>query len=214
MLGKYNVAMLVFVDESGDAGMKLAGASSDLFIVTAVLFEDHDEANRCDESIGALRTELGLKQGFEFHFYKCTKRIRARFLESVAGFGFFYLAAVVEKARLRNPAFQDKESLTKYACELVFEDAKPYLENAIVVIDANGARDFRFRLAYYLRKWISGDAGRGLIKKIRTARSEGNNLIQLADMVSGAVWRAFKHQDGSYRRLVSARELKIEVWPK
>ena len=136
--------------------MKLAGASSELFIVTAVLFEDHDEANRCDESISALRTELGVKQRFEFHFYKCTKRIRAAFLERVAGFGFFYLAAVVEKARLRNPAFCDREALTKYACELLFEDAKPYLDNAIVVIDANGARDFRFRLAYYLEEVDQG----------------------------------------------------------
>ena len=194
--------------------MKLAGASSDLFIVTAVLFEDHDEANRCDESINALRTELGLSQRFEFHFYKCKKQVRARFLERVAGFGFFYVAAIVEKSRLRNPAFSDSEALTKYACELVFEDAKPYLDDAIVVIDAKGARDFRFRLAYYLKKWIRDEGGRGLIRKVRTARSEGNNLIQLADMVSGALWRAFKHQDGSYRRLVSARELKVGVWPK
>ena len=39
--------MLVFVDESGDAGMKLGAGSSDYFVVTAVLFEDHDEAARC-----------------------------------------------------------------------------------------------------------------------------------------------------------------------
>ncbi len=36
--------MLVFVDESGDAGMKLDGGSSEFFVVTAILFEEHDEA--------------------------------------------------------------------------------------------------------------------------------------------------------------------------
>jgi hypothetical protein len=33
--------MLVFVDESGDAGMKLGKGSSEFFIVTAVLFKSN-----------------------------------------------------------------------------------------------------------------------------------------------------------------------------
>ena len=45
---KYNFPMLVFVDESGDPGMKLGAGSSDLFVLTAVLFQDRDEALRCD----------------------------------------------------------------------------------------------------------------------------------------------------------------------
>jgi hypothetical protein len=39
-------------------------------------------------------------------------------------------------------------------------------------------------------------------------------IALLADMVSGAVWRSFKQKDGSYRELISARELKVQVWPK
>lgn len=206
--------MLVFVDESGDAGMKLGAGSSDLFIVTAVLFEDHDEANECDHGIDGLRVELGLSPHYEFHFHECDKRIRSQFLEKVAVFGFFYLAVVVDKPKLRNPGFQFKESLVKYASGLVFENAKPHLKNAIVVIDASGSKNFRNQLAMYLKKRIKDDNGYRLVKKVKTARSHGNNLVQLADMVSGALWRSFKHQDGSYRALVAARELNVRVWPK
>ena len=52
-----------------------------------------------------------------------------------------------------------------------------------------------------------------VVKKVKTARSAGNNLLQLADMVSGAVWRSFKHQDVSHRQLIAHRELRVQVWP-
>lgn len=40
--------MLVFVDESGDPGMKLEGGSTPYFTVALVIFEDHEEATACD----------------------------------------------------------------------------------------------------------------------------------------------------------------------
>ena len=206
--------MLVFVDESGDAGMKLGEGSSEFFVVTAVLFEDDDEANQCDEGINRIRVELGLPKYFEFHFSKCSRTIRQNFLEKVASFDFFYLAVVLNKPKLYSPGFQVKESLIKYTSRLVFENAKPYLRNAIVVIDASGSKDFRNQLARYLKERIKDDGGCKLIKKVKTSRSNGNNLVQLADMVSGAIWRLYKHQDASYRRLVSHRELRVQMWPK
>ena len=96
----------------------------------------------------------------------------------------------------------------------MFQNAKPNLDNATVVIDASRSRDFRNQLKKYLQKRIKEENGRELIKKVKTSRSHGNNLIQLADMISGAIWRSFHHQDRSYRQIVSARELGVQVWPK
>jgi len=72
--------MLVFVDESGDPGMKLDKGSSALFIVTAVLFEDRDEALACDQKIDHIRKELGLTEKTEFHFNQSRKSVREYFL--------------------------------------------------------------------------------------------------------------------------------------
>ena len=205
--------MLVFVDESGDAGMKVSEGASTFFVVTAVLFEDHDDANQCDDRINLLRMELGLSQHFEFHFNKCSRSIRRAFMQGVAPFEFFYLAVVVNKTKLHSPAFEVKESLIKYSTRLVFENAKPYLRDAIVVIDASGSKDFRNQMSRYLKKRVKDDGGSSIIKKVKTSRSAGNNLLQLADMVSGAIWRSFKHQDASNRHQISHRELRVQVWP-
>ena len=62
--------MLVFLDESGDPGMKLTGGSSDLFIVALVIFNDREEAQACDTRIDLLRRELKMCVGMEFKFHK------------------------------------------------------------------------------------------------------------------------------------------------
>ena len=50
--------MLTFVDEAGDPGRKTDSGSTRFFAVTAVLFQDKDEANRCDSAIDSLRDRL------------------------------------------------------------------------------------------------------------------------------------------------------------
>jgi len=60
--------MLVFVDESGDVGIKVASGSSRYFTVTLLVFEDHEEALAADDRIDLLKCELGLPDDFEFHF--------------------------------------------------------------------------------------------------------------------------------------------------
>jgi len=50
--------MLVFIDESGDPGLKLNSGSTDYFIVTLVAFEENEEALATDQRIQLLKREL------------------------------------------------------------------------------------------------------------------------------------------------------------
>ena len=43
--------MLVFIDESGDSGLKINNGSSRYFAVSLVIFADDNEANACDKKI-------------------------------------------------------------------------------------------------------------------------------------------------------------------
>jgi len=208
--------MLVFVDEAGDSGMAGKPGSSDFFIVSAVLFEDRDEANACDQRIDLLREELGLS-GKEFHFCEGSKRTRTAFLTEIAKFQFFYFAIILNKKKLTGPGFQFKDSFYKYTVNLVFQNAKPHLKNAIVVVDRSGQKEFRSQLATYLKRRINQDDGDCYIKKIKMQNSHGNNLLQLADMVCGAVARStrIKKEDRRfYRDLIRHRELSVQVWPR
>ncbi len=38
--------MLVFIDDSGDAGFKLGKGSSEFFVISAVIFDDNLEAEK------------------------------------------------------------------------------------------------------------------------------------------------------------------------
>ena len=136
--------------------------------------------------------------------------MRENFLRAAASYNFFYHGIIINKAKLTGPGFRVKESFYKYACGLVFENAKPQLSDAIVVIDGSGSRDFRKQLATYLRRKIGP-----LIKKVKLQDSRRNNLLQLADMVAGAINRSFgdKSDSAVYRGLISHRELRAQFWP-
>jgi hypothetical protein len=206
--------MLVFIDESGDSGTKIPEGSSAFFIVSLVVFEDHDEAIACDQRIELLKRELGRDSQSEFHFKKNSDRIRLAFIKAVAPYNFFYYGIVLDKKNLPREGFEDKRSFYKYACGLVFENAKDKLDQAIVVVDRSGSLEFRSQLESYLKKKMNDETKR--IKSVKMQRSCSNNLLQLADYVAGIINRHVedrkKHAD-DYRKMIAHREMSVKVWP-
>lgn len=205
--------MLVFVDESGDAGMKLDKGSSEFFVVTAVLFEDVAVAQRCDDSFAELRCKIGFHDRKEFRFHDERELTRMAFLSHVKQFEFQFLSVVLNKRKLSGKGFQFKESVIKETTRLVFESLKPNLRNATVIVDGSGNKAFRQSFANDLKREVNTSEQRH-VQKVKLVDSETNNLVQLADMVCGAVWHSVKHGDNSYRQLIAARELSVEVWPQ
>lgn len=211
--------MLVFIDESGDTGLKLEDGSSRFFTVALVAFDEDDEAIACDWRIQLLKKELGFPPEYEFHFKRNSDRIRESFLKAVSPYGFFYYGIVINKdpKKLWGEGFKNKESFYKYACSLVFENAKSKLCEAIVIIDESSSEDFQRRLGTYLRRKLKSKEGKCMVKKLKMQRSSSNNLLQLADYVAGVVNRFVsdkKKDAGSFRKIIAHREIDIQVWPK
>jgi len=210
--------MLVFVDESGDPGLKLNQGSSKYFIVTLVVFEDVQDALDLDERIKLLRKELQFSAQFEFKFNRLHPDYRIKFLESISPYSFLYFGIVINKHKLFGKGFQFKSSFYKYTCQLVFENAKPYLNNATVVIDGSGSKDFRRQLEKYLKDRINQQKeGFRFIKKVKIQDSKKNNLLQVADMVAGSIARSYKvdkKDHKTYRDIIRHRENFVQFWPK
>lgn len=212
--------MLVFIDESGDPGLKLDQGSSRYFTVSLVVFEENDEALACDQKIELLKRELGWKPKSEFHFKNNSDKVRKSFLQAVAPYNFFYYGIVLNKdpKKLWGEGFRDKQSFYKYACGLVFENAKPKLSEATVIIDASGSLDFKNQLTKYLRHKLNqqGSSQLKVVRSVKMQRSESNNLLQLADYVAGIINRSInnrkKHPD-DFRKLIAHREIKVQIWP-
>ncbi len=208
--------MLVFVDESGDPGVRGRKDSSEFFVVTAVLFFDRAEAARCEAKIKALREELGWHPSKEFKFNKLSAKLRITFLNTVARYNFSYLSFVLNKKKLTGPGFNYKHSFYKYPVRMLFQNAKQYLEHACVIIDKCGEREFRQQLATYLKKHTNIPGEELSIKAVKMHDSHRDNLLQLADMVCGAVSRSLKSDKidrNIYRNLILDKELHYQKWP-
>ena len=209
--------MIVFIDESGDTGRRINEGSSKFFVVTMVLFNDYDEAKRCDERINLLKSEIGKDESFEFHFNSNSDKVRRKLLEATIPYEFTYFSVAINKnpERLYGEGFNNKESFYKYACNMVITNAYQYLNNAIVVLDKSGSPNFRRSLTKYLKLKFNSENGVS-IKKLKQQRSESNNLIQLADYICGVVNR--KVQDKKYwmdyYKYISMKEMSLQMWPK
>lgn len=211
--------MLVFIDESGDPGLKIKEGSSAYFTVSLVVFEDRDEALLCDQKINLLRHELGWTANSEFHFKRNSDLVRRQLLQAVAPYNFFYYGFVINKdpEKLYGEGFKNKASFYKYTCGLVFENAKDKLKDAIIIIDGSGDLEFRSQLAKYLRRKFNVDKDNRLINKVKMQESSGNNLLQLADYVAGVINRSVKNKRkyaDEYRKIIAHREISVQIWPK
>ena len=209
--------MLVFVDESGDPGMKLGLGSSEFFVLTLVIFENNEEAIRTDGLINKIREEQKLHPLSEFKFNKLRDSGRRHFLKSVAKHDFIYYSVVINKAKLTGKGFAFKEPFYKYVCSLAFNNAKQHLDNAVIIIDGSGSREFKQQLQNYIKGKVNDKNDvRTCIKKIKIEDSKKNNLLQLADMVCGAVAKSYtsKWENISYRSIIKVREGYVQFWPK
>jgi hypothetical protein len=206
----------VFVDESGDGGMRFERGSSAFFAIGLVVFDDDAEATRCDLAIGQLKVRMGLPSAFEFHFSENSDRQRRAFLEAVTRFRFETHVFVVNKALTTGPGLRIKESLHKWTTRMAFENAASFLNDATIVIDGSGDRAFRRELSAYLRRRLNDGAAVGPIGSVKLQPAHQNHLLQLADyVVSVSTRRLNQHRKSSdlHREFLRMHERSIRIWP-
>lgn len=206
--------MQVFIDESGDCGMKFGQGSSRIFVATAVIFADAGTAQECDAAISELRRALRFSDRTEFHFSKSSDTVRTRFLRTVAPFEFGHVSAVIEKTRLVNDAeFRNKQAFYKSIARRTLELVHGHLVDAMIIVDKCAEKEFGSELKRHVKEVLNRDAPRA-IKDLRMEKSHTNNLLQLADMVCGAVARSLKDGgSGEFREIVGHRETAVDIWP-
>lgn len=206
--------MLVFIDDSGDPGFKIGSGSTRFFVIALVLFDDPLEAERTAVAIKELRRELGLSDQSEFKFHKSRPGIRIAFLKKIRSFNFKIRALVVDKKIIRSEELRrNKSSFYAYFIKTALKNGGPDLISASVKIDGSGDREFRRGFLTYLRRELNGP-NRQVVRKCRLVDSAGNVMVQMADMIAGAIHRS-KNEDKEdreeYRKII-AKHIEDE-WP-
>jgi len=207
--------MLVFVDESGDTGFKFESGSSPNFTIAAVIFDDESPAIQCRNAVADLRRSLGFRSDFEFKFNRSEDRVRMVFLTHVVQYRFRYYSFTLDKPKLSAGALRQKNRLYSKVVTWVFENAMPTLRDATVMFDKAGQRDLYKMIEQYLRVSMQSTGNHGAVKRVVAKDSKEDDLLQLADMVCGAVARSFssKPNAGQYRSILQKREILSRLWP-
>lgn len=205
--------MLVVADEFGDTGVKFTQGSSNLMIIAAVIFQDIAVADAITDRLTRLRAELNLPPTFEFHFKNNSRSIREDFFRAIAPFDFVYTGVVIDKERLQLSGYAFGKDFYAAACRLVLESVSDLLHEATFRLDRSGSKTFRQELATYLKRHINDpNASVQLIKKVEMQDSDSSDLLQVADMVCGAIARSVRPErqnDDSLRKKIAHREYPL-----
>lgn len=183
--------MQVFIDDSGDAGFKLDGGSTPYFVIACVIFDDELEAERAAVEIKTLKREIGLSDDYEFKFSKSSKEIRLAFMKRISPLKFRVRAIRVDKSKIRLEELRQKKAkFYNYTIKLVLSHCNGTVKDASIKLDGTADRTYRREaLSYLTRELNKGGRSERVVKKIGFRKSHDNVLIQMADMVAGAINR-------------------------
>lgn len=180
--------MLVFIDDSGDPGFKFANGSSAHFVIACIVFDDNLDAEETALKIKRLRRSLGWRDDHEFKFNKTSKDIRLAFLNEIKGCKFRVRAIVAEKSIIRSIELRrNKNKFYNYMIKEVLSKSVGKITNARIRLDGHEDRSYKKAATTYFRQQANPDGS--LIKDMKFVNSKNDNLVQLADMVAGSIFR-------------------------
>lgn len=200
--------MLVYIDESGDAGFKIDRGSSPVFVAAMVIFDSAEAATATRDLIA--RSAARAAHRGEFKFSKSRDEVRDLFFDAVRNGPFRVRCIVVEKAVIHSTALRsDKENFYAFFVKQMLRHDNGRLTNARVIIDGSGDREFRQELSSAIRKRVR----EGAVRDCRFSDSRTDPLIQLADMCAGAVARSYRVDRKDRRRWRDRLRPRIDdVW--
>lgn len=197
---------LIFIDDSGDPGFKLDKGSGRIFVIACVVFDDKYAAEFADASIKVLKNKMKWKQNYEFKFHRTNDAEKKKFFNNLKTMDFEIYAIVVDKMKINSVNTKGvKAFYQKIIIETIAE--VNYQEEVEIYLDGRGDRKYRNKVMTNIRKVLSEKDVK--IKKFKFVNSQNNNLVQLADMVAGAIHAEHNPEKRARQKLLKIIKEKI-----
>jgi hypothetical protein len=197
------------VDEVGQIGFKFEQGSTMFFAATVVLT---NEPQTIRDNLVRLRENLKLPLTTEFKFHSTPHSFRLAFLQSASTWPLTARCLYVDK-RLLPPDFRRMSSSSFYAFFLAqLLDRLPVgeLGNTTLVLDEFGPSQLTLRAVREALRRLGLWGGKTrLLKRMVFRRSRSEGVIQVADVISGAIYRWLTEGDAAYYGLI---QNKVLVW--
>lgn len=196
-------------DEAGDVGMNFEKGASRYFVPAFIATQGPD---RLRETLVHLRQTLNLNATHEFKFHGLTSAgIRNEVFSSLAHADFEAYALMVDKTRLPK-LFETTagiEIYTHFITELLAIIPTELQKDATLILDEFGSTpDLRTELR---RTMIRRHMPR-LFRRVIIRSSHREPLIQIADLVAGAIMRRDTRNDADAFDMISRKIRRLELY--
>ncbi len=186
-------------DKSGDASLNFAKGASQYFVVTMISTKSPDDLRKTLEK---LRVTSGLPERYEFSYHRLSStQLRNRVFSTLSNADFDIWAILVDKASLPE-AFKAMSGLDFYlffVSELIRQIPDQKREGGTLILDEFGYPDQTKDELKRIMKARNISHG---FRRISIRRSKSKSLIQIADLIAGAIWKRDTRNDtGAYEMI-------------
>jgi hypothetical protein len=190
-------------DESGDVSFNFGkGASS--FFVMAVIATLQPQALR--QRLEGVRRELNLPAGYEFGFNAMGSSavIRRKVFNTLRSSDFIAWAVIVDKTTLSDPfkVISRLDFYLYFVTELLETIPAEQREGATLILDEFGGEP---DLPQKFRRFMKIRNIPRHFNRVLTKRSKSEPLIQVADLVAGAIFRRDSHSEAEAFDMIAGK---------
>ncbi|MBI5712443.1 MAG: DUF3800 domain-containing protein, partial [Chloroflexi bacterium] len=193
-------------DEAGDASLNFEKGASRYFVVAVVATQDADALRSV---LIDLRRRENLSASFEFHFNSlASARLREKVLTAVRNADFMAWALLVDKTTM-SFALRDLSGMEFYlhcVAELINRVPVEYRRKGTLILDEVGSAKVALS---QLKRTLKNHNIKHEFSRIFFRRSRSEDLIQVADLVAGAILRRDAKKDSEAFELIEGRILDI-----
>jgi hypothetical protein len=196
-------------DEAGDASLNFGKGASRYLVITLVATKD---ADRLRSTLVELRKQEGLADNFEFRFNNlASSKILNKAISALRGADFMAWALAVDKTSLPKIAQYtvDIGLYFYFLVDLVNRIPVQYRNKGTLILDEVGSAQTAL---VKLKRMFKTLGIRHEFSRIFIRRSRSEDLIQVADLVAGAILRRDARKDSELFDLISDKMQDIYTY--
>jgi hypothetical protein len=201
--------MLIFTfagDESGDVSFNFAKGASRYFVATVIATQSPDSLRGVLEK---LRQDSKLPARYEFGYHKLSsEQLRKRVFFALSNADFEVWAILVDKAILPE-AFKVVSGLDFYlyfVSELICQIPDQKRAGGTLILDEFG---YPNQTKAELKRIMKARNINHRFGRISIRRSQSEPLIQIADLIAGAIWQRDTHNDSGAFDMIEKKIRKL-----
>lgn len=199
----------IYIDESGSPNV--ADHNPPVFVVAAVIVESRQALAELDQRFRNAFAAIGRPEAHELKAKGLSVQKHTRVLRELSLLDYQWAAACFDKLRLTSAGFADPMTFYRYAFQFLVGELLTIFWQADLVLDQNSTHAVQQQLEAYLRRENSGLPVTRL-GSVTFSDSCKMRLVQLADLVAGAVRRAIEGRPQPLRE-IEDRMISLQLWP-